>query len=556
METLELEPLEKNLKVILVEKEYEEPWDIDYLSSQEESVFRKPSYEFCEALKDLIDEYNPDFVTDELGMRSEDEFRKGRLANLLEDEGIPLEPVDIDDYAKPYLANRLDEIEERQRKLRSEYNKLYSENPDEETQRKLDKILSYGQHLQQKYEEELDRITYPVRQKWMAMGIFESAKEIENETVTAIHLASPSYITGMETLLESLDTNVERVDVEKVVEEPSGEFEDLTEYAESVDVQVVPKVSAAEEEAEVSEDKDILFYFDTDESASPFDILMAYDAGFDEVVPYQDVTAERTQDLVQDAIFPRGPEGVKHTSFFLGGSDVQEVKEILEETKEAMFPPFEASVMVDPRGSNTTASAMVAKVEKGLTEIGEGGLDDKKVTILAGTGPVGRVAAMLCANEGSEVTITSRHEDKANNIAEELSEECGHKILGVRASSDEEVYDAIYDADVILSAGPEGVRIVPEDILEKLEDKPRMLADVNAVPPTGVENLDPNDDVEEFMDGIYGIGALAIGNLKRKAEKALLERTKESDKGILDHVAAYETVKEEIELPKTAPKAT
>ncbi|KXB05978.1 hypothetical protein AKJ51_04380, partial [candidate division MSBL1 archaeon SCGC-AAA382A20] len=218
----------------------------------------------------------------------------------------------------------------------------------------------------------------------------------------------------------------------------------------------------------------MLFYFDTDESASPFDILMAHDAGFDEVVPYQGVTADRVGELVQDAIFPRGPKGVKHTSFFMGGSDVEEVKEILENTKDAMFPPFEASVMVDPRGSNTTASAMVAKVERGLAEIGEGSLENKKVVILAGTGPVGRIAAMLCANEGADVTITSRNEDRAKNIAGDLSEESGHEIQGIRASSDEETYDAIKDAEVILSAGPEGVRIISEDTLKKLEGKTRV----------------------------------------------------------------------------------
>lgn len=558
MKTLELKPLEKDLQVILVEKEYEEPWDIDYLSSQEESIFRKPSSEFCEALMDLIKEYDPDFITDELGMRSEGEFQRGRIAELLEEEDILFKPVEMDDYAKPYLANKLDEIKERQTELRNEYNKLYTDNPDEKTEKKLDKILSYGQYLQQKYEEELDKITYPVRQKWLAMGIFETAKEIDKEDITAIHLCSPSYVTGMKTLLNSLDVEVEKVEMEKEVKEPTDEFGSagISDYAENVEVKVVPNVVTAAEGKEEKKDKDILFYFDTDESASPFDILMAYDAGYDEVVPYQSVTAEKTKDLVQDAIFPRGPEGVKHTSFFIGGADVQEVKKILEDTKEAMFPPFEASVMVDPRGSNTTASAMVAKVEKGLAEIGEIGLDDKKVTILAGTGPVGRVAAMLCANEGADVTITSRHEDKAKNISEELSEECGHEIKGVRASSDEEVYGAIKDADVILSAGPEGIRIISEDVLEKLEGKTRIVADVNAVPPTGVANLDPNDDVKEIKDGIYGIGALAIGNLKRKAERALLIRTKDSDKGIFDHQEAFEAVKEELEMPEAAPKVS
>lgn len=292
--------------------------------------------------------------------------------------------------------------------------------------------------------------------------------------------------------------------------------------------------------------KDILIFFDTDEDSSPFDILMAHDAGFDEVVTYDQVTSEKAEGLVQDAIFPRGPEGVKHTNFLIGGADAEEVRQILEKTQGAMFPPFEASVFVDPRGANTTGSALVAKVEKGLIDNVDSDIEDKKVTILAGTGPVGRVAAKLVSMDGAEATITSRKEERAKNISDEISEECGHEINGVKASNDEEIIDAVMDADVIISSGPEGVRIVSEEILKKLQDKPRVVADVNAVPPTGIENLDPNDDGEEFMEGIYGFGALATGGLKRKVEKDLLTRAKESDKGLFDHESAFEAARDEL----------
>ncbi len=292
--------------------------------------------------------------------------------------------------------------------------------------------------------------------------------------------------------------------------------------------------------------KDILLFLDTDENSSPFDILMSYDAGFDEVVTYDQVTAEKAESLVQDAIFPRGPEGVNHTNFLIGGAEAEEVRKILEKTQGAMFPPFEASIVVDPRGSNTTGSSLVAKVEKGLIDKLDSDMENKKVTILAGTGPVGRVVAKLCSIDGAEVTITSRNEERANNISSEISDECGYEIFGVRASNDEEIIDAVEDADVIVSAGPEGVRIVSEEILEKLQDKPRVVADVNAVPPTGIENLDPNDDGEEIMEGIYGFGALAIGGLKRKVEKDLLTRAKESEKGLFDHESAFESAKNEL----------
>jgi hypothetical protein len=44
---------------------------------------------------------------------------------------------------------------------------------------------------------------------------------------------------------------------------------------------------------------------------SPFDVNMALDAGFDAAIPYTNVTIEDVAGLVQDAIFSRGPDGVK-----------------------------------------------------------------------------------------------------------------------------------------------------------------------------------------------------------------------------------------------------
>jgi len=51
-------------------------------------------------------------------------------------------------------------------------------------------------------------------------------------------------------------------------------------------------------------------------NVSPFDVNMALDAGFNAVIPYTGVTLEEVTALVQDAIFSRGPKGVKHTGGF------------------------------------------------------------------------------------------------------------------------------------------------------------------------------------------------------------------------------------------------
>jgi len=93
---------------------------------------------------------------------------------------------------------------------------------------------------------------------------------------------------------------------------------------------------------------------------SPFDVNMALDAGFDAAIPYTNVTTEDVAGLVQDAVFSRGPEGVKRTGVFIGGKRAIEALDMMERAKKAMVPPFEISVFADPAGSFTTAAAMVA----------------------------------------------------------------------------------------------------------------------------------------------------------------------------------------------------
>ena len=101
-------------------------------------------------------------------------------------------------------------------------------------------------------------------------------------------------------------------------------------------------------------------------NVSPFDVNMALDAGYHAVIPYTGVTLEEVTALVQDAIFSRGPKGVKHTGVFIGGRDIGLAADMLKRTRQSMVPPFEVSVFADPSGAFTTAAAMVAAVERQL----------------------------------------------------------------------------------------------------------------------------------------------------------------------------------------------
>lgn len=283
------------------------------------------------------------------------------------------------------------------------------------------------------------------------------------------------------------------------------------------------------------ERKHLLYFLTTDPYPSPFDINMAYDAGFHAVIPYGNVTEETGTLLVHDIIFSRGPKGAKFSAIFIGGNDVELAEKLREAAVKSMFPPFQVSLMIDPKGAYTTAAALVAKVEKAF-----GGLQGRKAAILGGTGPVGRVAATLCAKNGCEVIIGSRSRESAERLAKAISEKSGGVVKGAQMGTDEEKIPILQGVDLILATAKAGVQILSQAVLEVLPPG-KLVADVNAVPPTGIAGLDPSDDLKEIVPGIRGIGALAIGILKYDVEMEMLETIRTSERfTVLDDSSAME----------------
>src|SRR5262249_25025286 len=133
----------------------------------------------------------------------------------------------------------------------------------------------------------------------------------------------------------------------------------------------------------------ILHMFTTAKNLSPFDVNMALDAGWTSAIPYLNVEPGDIRDLTQDAIFSRGPKGVRRTGIFIGGRDTHTAMDMLETCQKSMVPPFEVSVFSDPSGAFTTAAGMVAAAERQLAKVHKTDLNGKCVLCLGGTGPVG-----------------------------------------------------------------------------------------------------------------------------------------------------------------------
>ncbi len=530
---------EKILRVIIVEKEYSEPfWLIEpqnnYSSKNVLSSTFKPSIAFCNFLEKLIDEVNPDFATEEQGNRPANKFSEDNvLAQLFQKKGIPFSAVDIDENARGYLASLLEEKRQLRDRIVKALEGLSSKEKDAQAI-KSEYLIAYGQCLQQEINEAEHEVKFSVRESWIAMGILENARKLEREEITCLHISSPEHVSGVKKLLESVNVEIETIKPTKKLfsthkKAPPEELEDLLR---SMQIQVKPVIKKTAEEA-----PNILFFLDTDKRASPFDICMAYDAGFSVVIPYENVTTEDAKRIVQDAIFSRDPKGIKRTCFFIGGKDMEKAEEVLKVARDSMFPPFEANTIIDPGGAYTTAAAMIAKVEDALACSKLGSLKDKRCAIF-GTGAVGRVASILLARLGSDAMIVSPNPERVNgdeyveNLSNFLRNRYAVNVEGVFAPTPIKKVEVIKKADVIFCASVAGVRVVSKEMLNELK-LAKVIADINAVPPLGVEGIKLEDDMREIAPGIFGIGPLTIGRLKYKLEKEMLKEARRNGKGVI-----------------------
>ncbi len=288
----------------------------------------------------------------------------------------------------------------------------------------------------------------------------------------------------------------------------------------------------------------ILHLFTPMAQASPFDVNMAYDAGYTAVVPYANVAPEQVAALTQDAIFSRGPKGARRTGIFIGGRDNGAAADMFDAARKAMVPPFEVSVFVDPSGAFTTAAAMVAAVEKQLRLVHATGLKGKTTMIFGGSGPVGAAAAVLASQAGAQVGIVGREDvSRARRTAEECNKRYGTRVEPIETGTEALKLEMMRRTDIVLATAKAGHRVVTKTLLESA---PRLLvaADVNAVPPAGIEGVQATDDGKPLgaaSGKAVGIGALTVGNIKYQTQRGLLETMLKADRPLyLDMRDAFE----------------
>ena len=290
----------------------------------------------------------------------------------------------------------------------------------------------------------------------------------------------------------------------------------------------------------------IMHMITTAKNLSPFDVNMAYDAGWDKCVPYISIETNEVEGLVQDAIFSR-PPGINKTGIFVGGRDPHKAIEMLNICKKSLVPPFTLSGFADPSGAFTTAAGMIAKVEDALKNNFDKDFSGQNVVVFGGTGPVGCIAGVLAASAGAEVIIMGRKKEKCEELAQFCKENYLDSSAVISGAANEEFDSQISEVDVVLASGAAGIQLVSEEQL-KVATNLKVAADVNAVPPSGVAGLDAMQDCKELTassSGALGIGALAIGQVKYQAQSKLLKKMATSEQPVfLDFNDALEFARE------------
>jgi methylene-tetrahydromethanopterin dehydrogenase len=275
---------------------------------------------------------------------------------------------------------------------------------------------------------------------------------------------------------------------------------------------------------------------------SPFDVNMAIDAGYDATAAYTNVSLDEVTGLVQDAMFSRSPRDAARTGVFIGGKDALLALDMLDAAGKALLKPFEISLFADPAGSFTTAAAMIAVVAKTLQDKKGRALRGAAVSVFGATGVVGTASAVIAALEGASVTLVAREgTERTARHAAEVNRRFGVKLAVADGSTTEAKATILASTEVILCAAKAGARVLDAAEIAGAS-KLLVAADVNAVPPSGVEGVDAHANGTPLGErGALGIGALAIGNVKYRTESGLFKQMTESKTALkLDFRQAFE----------------
>jgi len=278
----------------------------------------------------------------------------------------------------------------------------------------------------------------------------------------------------------------------------------------------------------------VLLQLDPAGHASAFDSLVAIDSGIDFLLPFSNVVPDDVPGLVHGAMFTRSPRKLQRSAIFIGGDSVERADRLLEKVTGTFFGPFSVSVMIDASGANTTAAAAVALIQQRVA------LRVKRIAVFGATGAVGSRVCRLLGRSGCHVIVVSRQLDRAARVCDSLQPLFADAHFSPAASgSDQQVAAILEQAEGVMATGAAGKQLISLDQL-KQAGRLTFAADLNAVPPVGIEGIDVNAHGDKNAEGVSTFGAIGIGGFKMELHRRCIEQLFEANDQVLDCDQIYD----------------
>lgn len=539
----------KNIHLYLIEPEF--PIEFEYIPSKElkfaGAQIPKTNTPYLDQLEQILRKVTKitpaTLLFMERGTSPNLDQQHIGVENLAKSIGIPFKYIDLpSDLKESQFLNLKRQWDFIQKLDTAKKSFQAKENYEIET-RNLNALISSTRNS---FESDVHDLMKNKRPMWIIFQIMEILRQWDSPEISCFLVISKNLHSEILKIADQLEVETEQYWVYREI----TELVDVTNFKNAVENKDLIQLNLKKEKIK-TEKKYLLYMVDTDPIATPYDITMAYDAGYDAVIHFEDVKPSETTGLIQDLVFSR--RNNKYTTLFLNGRHESVFFEVLDRVKKAMFGPFKLSVVIDPRGSCSGAASAVGLIEDLVYTRRMGKIENKNVVVFGGTGPFGHLIATLLYKDGCDVCIVetwkNRDEKFLESFLEYTKKTYNVRLTGSLAFDEESRIRLAKNADIIISTAAPGIQILNKTIMEQIP-KGKLAIDTNMVAPAGIDGITVDMNGQEIYPGIFALGAMTIGGLKYKVEMKMLKDAKEAKSGFFDLYYAVKTAKRILHLPE------
>ena len=130
------------------------------------------------------------------------------------------------------------------------------------------------------------------------------------------------------------------------------------------------------------------------------------------------------------------------------------------------------------------------------------------------------------------------------DVAKAFNRRFGCTLKGECARTEEDKATLIKEVDIIFCAAKAGIQVLSSEVLKAARNL-KVVGDVNAVPPLGIEGIKRTDAGAPFANavnaqGTVAVGALTVGDVKYQLQHKMLQLMLTTDKPVyLDFREAF-----------------